>query len=134
MNVLFVCEGNKMRSQMAEAFYNDATGTQDATSAGAIAEDGTEISQRCIDVMSEVGIDMAERRSALLTRELAQSADRLILFPTDFMPDYAKDSDKAELWEVADPHYNKDKGMDFVRQVRDDIRKHVELLIGDTPS
>lgn len=132
MNVLFVCEGNKMRSQMAEAFYNQLTGTQNASSAGAIADDGTQISQRCIDVMNEVGIDMTDRRSTLLTQELVTRADKLMLFPTDYMPDFAKDADNVEVWDVADPHYNKDKGMDFVRQVRDDIRKHIEALIETT--
>ena len=39
MKILFVCEGNMMRSQMAEAFYNELTGTRDAISAGTAAEE-----------------------------------------------------------------------------------------------
>lgn len=129
MNILFVCEGNKMRSQMAEAFYNHATSTRDAVSAGAIGEEGTEVSQRCIQVMHEVGIDISHLRSSELTKHMVEQADKVILFPTEFMPDYARDSPKAERWDVADPHYNKDKGMDFVRRVRDDIRARVDTLI-----
>lgn len=118
-----------MRSQMAEAFYNHVTHSNDAISAGALGEDGTEISKRCIEVMHEVGIDMTKQRSAGLTEELVNSADKLVLFPTDYMPDYAKNLPNTEIWDVADPHYNKEKGMDFVRQVRDEIRNRVDSLI-----
>jgi protein-tyrosine-phosphatase len=79
--------------------------------------------------MNEVGIDISQSRSSKLTERMVEAADKIILFPTDYMPDYAKDSPKAELWDVADPHYNKDKGMAFVREVRDDIKRRVEELI-----
>jgi protein-tyrosine-phosphatase len=105
------------------------TGTHNAKSAGAIGDEGTEISSRCLEVMKEVGMDLSNERSHLLTESMVDSVEKVILFPTDFMPDYAKNSPKAETWDVADPHYNKDKGMAFVREVRDDIKRRVEELI-----
>lgn len=34
--------------------------------------------------------------------------------------------------QMAEVFYNKDKGMDFVREVRDEIRQRVEKLIRET--
>ena len=52
MKVLFICEGNMMRSQMAEAFYNSMTKSNDASSAGATAETKDHISKRTIEAMT----------------------------------------------------------------------------------
>lgn len=128
--VLFICEGNMMRSQMAEAFYNTLTGTHDATSAGALDVDRGHISKRAREVMDEVGIDTSHLKPKQVTEQMVEEADKIILFPTNFMPEYAKNSPKAERWEVVDPHYHYDQGMDLVRQVRDDIKQKVEKLTG----
>lgn len=129
MKVLFVCEGNMMRSQMAEAFYNQLSNTNDATSAGAIAEKRDSISKRAIEVMDEVGIDTRFKQPIRITPEMIDAADKIILFPTEFMPDYATNSSKAMLWDIADPHYNQEKGMIFVREVRDEIQKKVKDML-----
>lgn len=131
MKILFVCEGNMMRSQMAEVFYNQSTGTRDAASAGAIAEKRDAISPRAIEVLGEIGVEARHLKPSQLTKELFDKADRIIYFPSAFMPDYVKQSGKSALWDVADPHYNKDKGMDFVRMVRDDIKQRVEGLLDE---
>jgi len=114
---------------MAEAFYNTLTGTNDALSAGARAKGVDRISERAIEVMHEIGIDVEHLKSDQLTDEMVEAADRVIYFPTPFMPETVTKNQKAELWDVADPFYNKDKGMEFVRMVRDDIRARVEALI-----
>lgn len=129
MKILFVCEGNMMRSQMAEAFYTSQTGTQGASSAGAVAETKEHISPRAIDALDEVGLDGRELSPLQLTEEMVEQADRVIYFPSDFMPDYVRQSPKSELWDVVDPHYHKDEGMELVRQVRDDIRQRVKKLV-----
>lgn len=129
MKTLFICEGNMMRSQMAEVFYNSLTDTQDATSAGAIAETKNHISPRAIEVLSEVDLDGNNLRPLQLTEQMVEHADKILYFPSDYMPEYIKNNPKAELWDVIDPHYHKDKGMPLVRQVRDDIHKRVKKLV-----
>ena len=130
MKVLFVCEGNMMRSQMAEVFYNELTKSNDAFSAGATAETKDHISKRAIEVMGEIGYDVSHLKPKQLTEEMVDEADKVIYFPSDYMPEYATKSSKATLWDVVDPHYHHEQGMPLVRQVRDDIKRRVEKLFG----
>ena len=73
MKVLFVCQGNIMRSLMAEAFYNDSVGGG-ATSAG-VAPGGESADSRVVAVMGEVNIDISRAPSTKLTPELIDQAD-----------------------------------------------------------
>lgn len=130
MKILFVCEGNLIRSQMGEAFYNTLSASQNAASAGTAAQDWPGPSPRAIEVMNEIGIDIRGNPATRLTDEMVETADKIILFPTNFTPDYLPQLDKVELWDVIDPGYNKDRGMELVREVRDDIQKRVEELLG----
>lgn len=129
MKVLFVCEGNMMRSQIAEAMYNQFTKSHDATSAGAIATKSHHISMRAKAALDEIGIDSQGQYSKQLTLTMIDDADVVILFPTDFMPTYALNNPKAQFWDVIDPHYHQEQGMELVRRVREDIRELVEKLI-----
>lgn len=129
MQVLFICEGNMMRSQMAEAFYNDLSDSHDAVSAGAVAEIKDHVSKRAINAMGQIGFDITNLRPKQLTQELVDTADRVIYFPSEYMPDYVKQNLKAELWDVIDPHYHHEQGMDLVHKVRDDIKNRVETLM-----
>ncbi|KKW02192.1 MAG: hypothetical protein UY35_C0018G0002 [Candidatus Saccharibacteria bacterium GW2011_GWC2_48_9] len=117
---------------MAEVFYNSLTNSSAATSAGATAETKDHISPRAIEVLDEVGIDGRNLRPKQATPAMVEQADRVVYFPSDFMPDYVKDSPKAELWDVVDPHYHREQGMDLVRTVRDDIRHKVAVLVSKT--
>lgn len=132
MKVLFICEGNMMRSQMAEALYNVLTGTYDASSAGALDVGHQHISKRAAEVMNELGIETRHLKPKQVTNEMIDVADKIVLFPTDFMPSFAKNNPKAEFWNVTDPHYHPEKGMELVRQVRDDIRSRIEQLIASS--
>lgn len=127
MKVLFVCQGNIMRSPMAEAFYNELMGTHDATSAG-VAPGGPLVDARVVTVMKEVGIEVSDYASTQLTPELVDEADKIILFPTPMMPDYALNSPKAEHWDVSEPWYE-GASPELLREVRDDILARVKRLI-----
>ena len=118
-----------MRSQMAEVFYNHATDSNDAMSAGAIAETKDHISKRATQAMDEVCLETRHLSPLQVTSDMVDLVDKVIYFPSEYMPDYVKNSQKSEFWDVADPHYNQEKGMEFVREVRDDIKRRVDKLI-----
>ena len=56
MKVLFVCEGNIMRSQMAEAFYRALGGSGEVISAGSAAAQKDHIAERAdVCVLNRAG-------------------------------------------------------------------------------
>ena len=129
MKVLFICEGNMMRSQMAEAFYNTLTGTNSAFSAGAMAALKDHIAERAKIVMDEISVSTDGMRSDQLTEKMVEQADLVVYFPTPTMPNYVLESPKAVLWDVIDPHYHQEEGIELVRSVRDEIKERVEQLL-----
>lgn len=123
--VLFVCVHNSGRSQMAEAFFNQlAKGEAVATSAG--TRPAAHVDRNVADAMCEVGIDIRQQRPKPLTFEMLESADRVITMgcgveevcPASFIP--------TEDWTLEDPE---GKPIEKVRQIRDQIRVKVEVLV-----
>ena len=113
---------------MAEAIYKKLTSLSDVESAGAVATGEDHISSRALVALHEIGIEAKGQYSKQLTPEMVQAADKVVLFPTDFMPEYAKQSPKAELWDIIDPHYHQEQGMKLVETVRDKIYEKVTEL------
>ena len=60
-NVLFICVHNSARSQMAEAWLNNLCGDRFAAESAGL-EPGT-INRLVVEVMSEVGIDLSQRKT-----------------------------------------------------------------------
>jgi glycine hydroxymethyltransferase len=76
--VLFVCTGNVCRSPMAEGIFRHAVqgrGNYRVVSAGLGAMDGQPPSAHAIRAARELGIDISNQRSRMLTPELVQHAD-----------------------------------------------------------
>ncbi len=72
MKILFVCWGNVGRSQMAQAYYNHFTKSNDAFSAGTDSESPPqypEMSKVFCDLMLEEKIDMSHHYVKLITKE-----------------------------------------------------------------
>ena len=126
--VLFVCEGNKMRSPMAEAFYNQLTGTRDAISAGSSPYPLGGSFETTIEAMREVGIAL-DHDSQLVTQQMVDAADIVIAFPTATMLDFVANNPKTIASDVADPYYQSGSQLDQVRKACDEIRERVEVLI-----
>ena len=76
--ILFVCTGNVCRSPMAEGLFQHAIrGRRDfqAVSAGVGALEGQPPSVHAVRALRELGVDISNRRSRMLTRELVEEAD-----------------------------------------------------------
>src|SRR5688572_106617 len=78
---LFVCTGNICRSPMAEGLLRHAgEGRHEyrALSAGLGAVDGQPPSAHAVHAMKELGIDISQQRSRMLTAELVQQSDFIL--------------------------------------------------------
>src|ERR1041385_8140037 len=76
--ILFVCTGNVCRSPMAEGLFRHAVkGRPDfcVLSAGVGAIDGQPPSVYAVQALRELGIDISQQRSRMLTAEVVNQAD-----------------------------------------------------------
>lgn len=124
--VLFVCERNTGRSQMAAALaHHLGQGNVGVRSAG--SEPGEVILSTVIEAMSELDIDVTQEFPKPLTDVVVRAADVVITMGCgDACPVYA--GKHYQDWPVADPS---GKTLDAVRLIRIDIYHHVwELLDG----
>ena len=130
--VLFVCVHNSGRSQMAEAFFNNlAGGKAQALSAGTQPAD--KVNPVVVEAMKEVGMDISGNKPKILTIDMVEQAERMITMgcgaeaeavcPASFI--------ETEDWALDDP---KDKSLDQVRKIRDEIKERVSKLANETVS
>ncbi|RXZ67741.1 arsenate reductase ArsC [Agromyces albus] len=122
--VLFVCVQNSGRSQMAAALLRQVGGDRvHVRSAG--SEPSSGILPTVIEVMREQGIDLSEEFPKPLTDDVVRAADAVITMGCgDACPIYPG---KRYLdWTLEDPA---DLDLDGVRQVRDEIRSHIDQLL-----
>lgn len=122
--VLFVCEQNAGRSQMAALLTSHLSGGRvHVRSAGSAP--ATELNPAVVEVMGELGLDLAQEFPKPLTDDVVQAADVVVTMGCgDACPIYPG---KHYLdWELEDPA---GKDIETVRRVRDDIRGRVEALL-----
>ena len=125
---LFVCLHNAGRSQMSAAlFERAAAGRHRALSAGSEADPAGRVHPEVVEVMRELGVELAGRRPQRLSTELAREADVVVTMgcgdACPFIPG------KRYLdWDLEDP---KGRPLDEVRATRDDIARRVEALAGE---
>lgn len=125
-HVLFVCLHNAGRSQMSQALFEQAAaGAHTADSAGTTPAD--HVHPEVVDVMRELGIDLAERQPQLLTGELAQHADVVVTMGCGDQCPYIPGKRYID-WDLPDP---KGRPIDEVRATRDDISRLIHELIDE---
>jgi arsenate reductase (thioredoxin) len=123
---LFVCLHNAGRSQMSQALFERAAeGRHRALSAGTTP--AGRVHPEVVEVMRELGIDLAEREPKLLTRELAEQADVVVTMGCGDECPYIPGRRYLD-WDLEDP---KDRPLDEVRATRDDIDRRVRELVED---
>jgi arsenate reductase len=124
--VLFVCEHNAGRSQMAQALFERAAeGRHDARSAGTQPAD--RVHPVVVDAMRELGVDLAGRRPHELEREDAEWADVVVTMGCgDACP--STPGKRYVDWGLSDP-----AGLQLaeVRAIRDEIGERVAGLVSE---
>ena len=124
--VLFVCTHNAGRSQMAEAFFErDCTHPEcGAESAG--SQPARQVWPEVVEVMREVGIDLAGHKPKRLTVEMQLHADWAVTMGCGDVCPYVPT--RVDDWDIPDPA---GRSLDEVREIRDLIRDRVGELVDD---
>jgi arsenate reductase len=132
LRVLFVCTGNRARSQMAEGFLRHFAGDRFEVYSAGIVPKG--LSPITVEVMREVGIDVSEHLSKSVEEFVGEDFDYVIT-----VCDVARaacprfDRSKRQLhWSVMDPAELEASGVVSVeafRGARDEVRSRVEEFI-----
>ena len=142
--VLFVCNANVVRSQMAQAFYNHFTKTQNADSAGVNAEkyptakiptvadfDAHLVAKNLdplavIDLMREKGIEVGASQRTQLTKDMLRDYDLVVnIANRSQTPDWLK-GDNVVWWKIEDPHA---ENRELAKLACDEVEKRVKKLI-----
>ncbi len=124
--VLFVCEHNSGRSQMAAALTHELSKGQVAVrSAGSHPTE--KIDPIVVQAMSELGIDVKMEFPKPLTDEVVRAADVMVTLGCgDACPVYP--GKRYEDWPVVDPA---SQPLETVRRIRYDIHHHVTELLDE---
>ncbi len=123
-SVLFVCVHNAGRSQIAAGFMRELGGDRvEVLSAGSAPNDV--INPIAVAAMAEIGIDIANQKPKVLTTAAVLESDAVITMGCgDACPFYP--GKRYEDWVLDDPA---GQDIDFVRNIRDDIKVRVERLL-----
>ena len=126
--VLFVCLHNAGRSQMSQALFERAAdGRHHALSAGSEADPAGRVHPQVVQVMSELGIDLSDRRPQRLTNELAQQAHVVVTMGCGDACPYIPGKRYLD-WDLPDPN---GRPVEEVRATRDDIARRVDALVDE---
>ncbi|HEV2771196.1 MAG TPA: arsenate reductase ArsC [Solirubrobacteraceae bacterium] len=125
-HILFVRLHNAGRSQMSQALFEGAAGGRH-TAASAGTTPATHVHPEVVEVMRELGSDLAERTPRLLTRELAERADVVVTMGCGDECPYIPGKRYLD-WELPDPA---GRSIDEVRTTRDEISRRVHQLVDD---
>jgi arsenate reductase len=123
--VIFACVHNAGRSQMAAALFSRHADASKARAISAGTAPGERVHPEVVEVMRDLGIDLADARPQKLTPELAAQAQWLVTMgcgdDCPVVPGTRRDD-----WPLEDP---KGKPRARVREIRDEIEARVQKLI-----
>ena len=135
-NVLFVCQANIGRSQMAERFYSVYSRGKPAKSAG--VDDfgkkyGYHPTPEIVQIMKEKGcqFDVSEQKIKQLTPDMLHQASVIVVFceKERFLAKYRQYRGKAVFTPVPDPH---EQSAESIRRVRNQVELIVKMLLTQT--
>ncbi|MBN2401037.1 MAG: NAD(P)H-dependent oxidoreductase [Spirochaetes bacterium] len=123
--VLFVCRGNACRSQMSQAFAQFYAGDRiEAQSAGDSPAES--VSHVMMQAMAEKGIDLAFRKPRSVQEVVKSNAPHIIVTMGCEVSCPVIPGAKVINWDLPDPV---GKPVEFMRELRDDIKKKVIELV-----
>jgi arsenate reductase len=124
--ILFLCVHNAGRSQMAAAFAREM-GRDDVVVHSAGSDPSENLNPAVVEAMEEVGLDISRESPKRLTEEMGRRADVIVTMGCgDACPVYF--GKRYEDWELEDP---RDKDLNTVRRIRDEIRTRVRALVSE---
>jgi arsenate reductase len=123
--VIFACNHNAGRSQMAEAYFNALANPTLARAVSAGTRPAARIDPEVLVAMREVGLDLSGAKPQALTQELASHADLLITMGCgDECPEVP--GLHCDDWPLQDP---RGQPPERVREIRTEVRWRVWELI-----
>ena len=132
LRVLFVCTGNRARSQMAEGFLRHFAGDRfEVYSAGTVPKG---LSPITVEVMREVGIDVSEHRSKSVEEFVGEDFDYVITVcdvARAACPRFER-SKRLLHWSIRDPAELEAAGVvsiEAFRAAREELRARIEEFI-----
>jgi arsenate reductase (thioredoxin) len=123
--ILFACVHNAGRSQMAAAFFNTLVDSEKAQAISAGTKPAGAVHPVVVQVMGEVGIDLAGSRPRLLTPKLAASVQTLVTMGCGEECPFVPGVEVID-WQIPDP---KGQAIERVREIRDEILEQVKALL-----
>lgn len=138
MLVMFVCQANVGRSQVAEAFFERLSQHQVCSSGLRVDEEMArnkppsakmkDNSRHSLPYLRERGIDIAEKERTQITPALVAAADRIVaILPTDEVPAFLTESGKLTVWDLPDPVDHPDAAW----HIFDVVHERVRELVGE---
>jgi protein-tyrosine-phosphatase len=121
--VLFVCNHNAGRSQIAQAFF-ERHAPEDVRAESAGSTPAARVWPGVVEAMAEIGIDISGRRPRKLLREMQLHADWAVTMGCGDVCPYVPTT--VEAWDIPDPA---GLSLEAVRPIRDAIEVHVRDLI-----
>jgi len=122
--VLFICNENSFRSQIAEAYFNKfAPKGWRAVSAG--PKPANRVHPNAVKIMLEDGIDIGNKSPQPLTRELQEVADVVVIVCSGLSCPFVR-AKYVEEWILPDPA---EMPLEEAKRIRDEIKKRVLDLI-----
>ena len=132
INILFVCSGNSVRSQMAEGLCRAMTdGNCEVKSAGVMP---IGVHPVTIASMKEIDIDISAHTSSLLSRSMLDWADYVITLCNSLLIGFPAMPPKTRHihWDIPNPDRNYDsdeKRSEGFAKVRNTVKENIAQLL-----
>jgi len=105
MKILFLCKGNRYRSPIAAALFNQLYPEHKAISAGTnIKNENEHYPVETIQTLIKENIDVSKEKTKLVKEDIIKKMDKIIvLCNKEYCPNFIISSKKTEYWVVKDP-------------------------------